>query len=200
MSDLDRHASHRLGGVLHAVRDLLARLFASRTPPATPVAAARRPAPPPIPRRATQVVRQGGERQVGTRIRRAPEGILGVEAPEPAGPWNPGSDPSPEPSPAFRPRLAPTTRTYEMSQLAVLDGRLAGLPPAEAVTAGHLGLSHKVPAHAVLVALRWDGPPEYPYVHGRFSADADTALVADLDADALREVSRRLGLRQVWID
>jgi hypothetical protein len=82
----------------------------------------------------------------------------------------------------------------------VLNRKLENPPEGALITAGDLGLpGETVPDTAVLVALRWDGPPEYPYIHGRFSTGGPDQLVnADLHTPALREISARLGLRQVW--
>jgi hypothetical protein len=200
MVGLDDHLSHPApahpapAGFAETVRNLFRRLFATPAPTApsgpVPVNVARIPV---VPRSAAPV--------------RGPRPVPKIVVPQAAGAAHlaqgafqpseadPQADHLP---PLFRPKLAPTTHTYEMSQLSVLDERLRR-PEATPLTAADLGLAHKVPAHAVLISLRWEGPPECPYVHGGFSGgEVGEPVVVDLGAVALREISQRLGLRQVW--
>ena len=105
--------------------------------------------------------------------------------------------------------VPPTTHTVEMAQINELNDRLA-TQPKPVVTARDLGLTRARPLHRgagatlngseVLTRLTWDGPPEFPYIHGCFRSvhEPDTPLVADLHTAGLRELSRRLGYRHVW--
>jgi hypothetical protein len=100
-----------------------------------------------------------------------------------------------------------TTHTLELAQLAELNARLDG--HGVRITASELGLEGArnldaemdggLPASAVLVRLCWDGPPDYPYVHGHFAlADQSQSGFVDLHTNALNELSRRLGVHQQW--
>jgi hypothetical protein len=91
-----------------------------------------------------------------------------------------------------------TTHTVELDQLSELNTHLSGHAPG--ITAGQLGLGDpSVPDAAVLVRLSWDGPPEFPYIHGRFSqSSAGADLHAEVHTAALRELSKLLGLHQRW--
>jgi hypothetical protein len=106
-------------------------------------------------------------------------------------------------------RLPSSTHTLEMSQLAQLNDRLTPEVGALEVTAGELGVAQvpllsdpagTLPARAVLTRLGWDGPPQFPYVHGHFAHSPlqDAPLVVDLHTTALRLLSRRAGLRHRW--
>jgi hypothetical protein len=109
--------------------------------------------------------------------------------------------------------LPPTTHTVEMAQLSEINDRLTAARNAPAITAEDLGLSGLsglsdqarpvtggLPASAVLVRLAWDGPPEYPYIHGHFASAAgrNAALVVELHTAALHELSRLVGLHHRW--
>lgn len=105
------------------------------------------------------------------------------------------------------------TRSLELTQLAQLD---TALRQAHAFpTASELGLDgvrprrHRhgaaatgaagLPASAVLTGLRWEGPPHYPYVYGRFGAGADPDLFeVDLHSAELLQLSALLGLSHRW--
>ena len=103
--------------------------------------------------------------------------------------------------------LPRTTHTVEMSQLAELNERLSDHRPR--ITASELGLAgtkilagqpdDELPSSAVLVRLCWDGPPEFPYIHAHFGiGDRGASRIVDLHTAALRELGRRLGVRQQW--
>jgi hypothetical protein len=106
--------------------------------------------------------------------------------------------------------LPPTTHTVEMAQLSEINERLTAARNAPVVTAEELGLSGvadsagspaaDLPASAVLVRLAWDGPPEYPYIHGHFAAalGQNATLVAELHTAALNELSHLVGLHHRW--
>jgi hypothetical protein len=102
--------------------------------------------------------------------------------------------------------LPSTTHTVELSQLADVNERLKHRSGSE-ITAAELGLEGAkqlsggadggLPGSAVLIRVCWDGPPEYPYIHGHFVvADTRAAPIVDLHTAALRKISRRLGMRQ----
>jgi hypothetical protein len=104
--------------------------------------------------------------------------------------------------------LPKTTRTLELSQLAELNSRLN--EPGPRITASEIGLAD-LPESAVLERLCWDGPPDYPYVHAHFAlvdrvegahrkpkAGPMDSRIVDLHTGALRQLSRRLGMRQQW--
>jgi hypothetical protein len=102
-----------------------------------------------------------------------------------------------------------TTHTVEMQQISELNHCLA-LRPAHVITAGDLGLANVsvtskrvaggLPSSARIVRVCWDGPPEYPYLHGHFAAEGsqDSSLHVDLHTAALRELSHRLHLHHTW--
>jgi hypothetical protein len=106
-------------------------------------------------------------------------------------------------------RATTTTHTIEMNQISELNHALALRPPAS-VTAFDLGLAGAsltagqarggLPATAHIVRVCWDGPPEYPYLHGHFAAEGslDSSLHVDLHTAALRELSHRLSLHHTW--
>lgn len=101
--------------------------------------------------------------------------------------------------------LPATTHTLEMAQLVEVNLRLANrLSPV--ITAAELGMTgvdapagtaSTLAADAILARVTWEGSPEFPTVHGHFG-DAATSVAADLHTTALREISRRLHLRQRW--
>jgi hypothetical protein len=101
--------------------------------------------------------------------------------------------------------LSSSTRTVELAQLNQINEVLAA-PEAPRVTAAELGLTQDptrpscgVPAGAVLIHLSFDGPPEYPYIHGRFTAsESGGALTVEMHTPALRELSHRLHLHHSW--
>ncbi|HEX8509994.1 MAG TPA: hypothetical protein VF635_10955 [Propionibacteriaceae bacterium] len=102
------------------------------------------------------------------------------------------------------------THTLEVDQIDELNRRLAEDSRAP-ITAKDLGLEgarllhhHEpgavAPGSSLLVRLCWDGPPGWPYIHAHFAAAPGTAdsLVVDLHTAALRLLSQRLHVRQVW--
>lgn len=104
-----------------------------------------------------------------------------------------------------------TTHTLDMAQIEELNQRLAEHTTHSRVTAADLGLADGellngvdggLPGEAVLVQLGWDGSPEFPYIHGRFSvaggADPGGLLHVDLHTAALKSLARKLGVRQRW--
>jgi hypothetical protein len=91
--------------------------------------------------------------------------------------------------------LSPTTRTVELAQLEQLNEALAA-PGAPRVTSADLGLAQNPAGPApglVLVGVSYEGPPDYPYIHGDFDGRR-----VDLHTPALRELSRRLHLHHTW--
>ncbi len=119
-----------------------------------------------------------------------------------------------------RHQLDPTTHTVELDQLRAINTALATRAAGadHPITAAQLELTgtetrpaarpaattgpahppaEPLPATAELVQLGFDGPPEYPYVHGRFQADGGEVL-ADLHTAALQELARLLRLQQRW--
>lgn len=108
--------------------------------------------------------------------------------------------------------LPRTTHTVEMTQIAELNDRLAFRDANESISAADLGLAGAVvlpmpgaaqdglPGQADLERVGYDGPPEFPYIHAEFRPDrSEAALVrVDLHTDALRKLSRRLHVREVW--
>ncbi|MET0694409.1 MAG: hypothetical protein ABWX96_01370 [Propionibacteriaceae bacterium] len=102
-----------------------------------------------------------------------------------------------------------TTQTVEMQQIAELNTTL-GIHPMPVITALDLGLAGTplpsrgrgvgLPSTARIMWVCWDGPPEFPYLHGHFAAEGsqESVLHVDLHTAALRELSRRLKLRHVW--
>ena len=107
-------------------------------------------------------------------------------------------------------QLSGTTHTVELEQLAELSNGLAELDPSEAISASLLGLQGaeltsdgaegRLPAEAVLARLSFDGPPEYPYVHGHFRSRPgdEGSLTVDLHTDALRRLSHLLHRQHTW--
>jgi len=103
--------------------------------------------------------------------------------------------------------LPRTTHTVVLSQLDELNRRLSA--QRLRITAAELGLAgakaraggpdDRLSGSAVLVRLCWDGPPEYPYIHAHFAiADQEVPRHVDLHTATLRELGRRLGVRQQW--
>jgi hypothetical protein len=94
-----------------------------------------------------------------------------------------------------------------MSQLVELNNLLGKHPSP--IIASELGLAGAkilggepgsgLPGSAVLDRLGWEGDPDYPYIRGHFGINGhDASLVVELHTAALRELSRRLGVRQLW--
>jgi hypothetical protein len=97
--------------------------------------------------------------------------------------------------------VAKTTHTVEVAQLEALNDRLATHHNRPRITAADLELPEPpLPGNAVLVRICWEGPPEYPYIHGHFRspAEARPSMMADLHTQALTELTRRLHVRQQW--
>jgi len=102
-----------------------------------------------------------------------------------------------------------TTQTVEMYQITELNQSL-GIHTRRVITAQDLGLAgtpmaprrpgNRLPASARITWVCWDGPPEFPYLHGHFAAEgsSDSELHVDLHTAALRELSHRLALRHDW--
>jgi len=104
-------------------------------------------------------------------------------------------------------QLSGTTHTVELDQLAELNNGLAERDPSEAIAASVLGLQGAVltsggrlPADALLARLSFEGPPEYPYIHGHFRSRPgdEHLLTVDLHTGALRRLSHLLHLQQTW--
>jgi hypothetical protein len=94
--------------------------------------------------------------------------------------------------------LSRATHTLELDQLAELDGRLAASGSPQ-VSAGELGLEDdRVPSSAQLTALAWDGPPEYPYIHGHFGGSGSAVVPVVLHTEHLRRLSKAFGLHHQW--
>ena len=103
--------------------------------------------------------------------------------------------------------LPRTTHTVELAQLADLNERLNEHRPR--ITASDLGLASAeslasrpdggMSPSAVLVRLCWDGPPEFPYIHAHFATGGQGSdRIVDLHTATLKELGRRLGVRQQW--
>lgn len=104
--------------------------------------------------------------------------------------------------------IATTTHTVEMGQIAELSHRLQNAE-SPSVTAGQLGLEGAtaragaeelaVPSTAILRGISWTGPPEFPDLGGCFAVPGHPhPAVVTLHTQALRRLSRLLGLRHVW--
>jgi hypothetical protein len=104
-----------------------------------------------------------------------------------------------------------TTHTLDMAQIDELNQRLDEHTRYAKVTADDLGLAGAellnemtgtLPGEAVLIQLGWDGSPEFPYIHGRFSVagvqDAGSLLHVDLHTAALNKLAHKLDARQRW--
>ena len=111
----------------------------------------------------------------------------------------------------IRSSLPRTTHTVDMAQVDELNQRLAERERSREVTAEDLGLAGaqllngapgSLPGQAVLVRVDWDGDPEFPYIHGEFSAAggevAGGPLHVDLHTAALNSLADKLGVRQRW--
>lgn len=117
--------------------------------------------------------------------------------------------------------LSRTTHTPELRQVQELNDRLAAADRAgERVTAESLELTGAsvesagasigaptgapaggLPAGAVLDHLSAEGPPDFPYLAGRFrvgSGDSEPTLQVALHTPTLRRLSHRFGLHHVW--
>ena len=110
-----------------------------------------------------------------------------------------------------RHQVSSTTHTVEMAQIAAINDRLRERDSTREIRAGDLGMEgvelssvyvedNGLPGGAVITGLSFDGPPEFPYVHGHFITDRSDhgSLTVDLHTDALRKLSHLLGLQQVW--
>jgi len=91
-----------------------------------------------------------------------------------------------------------------MAQVAELDARLAQVPGLTAALLGlggarvRPGSAGPLPQAALLTHVTWDGAPAFPDLHGVFVGPGGERRVVDLHTDALRTLSRLLGLRQTW--
>jgi hypothetical protein len=108
--------------------------------------------------------------------------------------------------------LPSTTHTVEMAQIAELNGGLCERERSQEIRASDLGLQgagltsgrdkdrSSLPGDAVLVRVSFDGPPEFPYVHGHFRTDLgdQDSLKVDLHTEALRKLSHLLRLQHAW--
>jgi hypothetical protein len=117
-----------------------------------------------------------------------------------------GENDRPSSHPLHHPHeLAPTTHVLELEQLDELNARLPERNGSLTVTAGDLAMdaaqhpgSPLQPENA-LVGLDWDGPPQFPYIHGLFTVPGHAEpVMVELHTAALRELSRRAGLRHTW--
>lgn len=112
-----------------------------------------------------------------------------------------------------RHQISSTTHTVEMAQIAEINDRLREREGAHAIRASLLGMQgvklspgrdgdddSSLPGEASITGLSFDGPPEFPYVHGHFRTDLSDhgSLTVDLHTDALRKLSHLLGLQHVW--
>ena len=114
-----------------------------------------------------------------------------------------------------------TTHTQELTQLQEINARLQA-QPATGPTAEALGLTGAeleqvthtpfgaargearadgLPGSAVLIRVAADGPPNFPYIHGRFrigpeGTEASSTVL--LHTEALQSLSHRLGLHHSW--
>lgn len=97
--------------------------------------------------------------------------------------------------------LPRATHSVPMSQIVSLNRQLVN-HRATPITAAQLKLAEsrvlpygdtELPGTAVLLSLCWDGPPEFPCVHGHFTDGArHGSLVVDLPTKGLKEIRRRL--------
>lgn len=111
-----------------------------------------------------------------------------------------------------RHQVSSATHTVEMAQIAEINDGLRERESEDPILAPLLGMQgmkssrsgdddNGLPGDAVLIRLSFDGPPEYPYVHGHFRThphDDDGSPTVELHADALRKLSRLLRLQHVW--
>jgi hypothetical protein len=115
--------------------------------------------------------------------------------------------------------VAPTTHTVELEQLAQINDALQA-SAARRVSAEELALDGaplvgrgvraalapllpghtRLPGYALLSRVAASGPPEYPYVHGHFTATPwrQGDLVVELHTTALAWLSHRLDLHHLW--
>jgi hypothetical protein len=113
--------------------------------------------------------------------------------------------------------LARGTHTPELRQIHELNAGLATADQAgTAIMAESLGMTGRpvtgpagamapraLPASAVLDHLTAEGPPDFPYIMGRFRARGEAGagavlLQADMHTTALRRLSAALHLHHVW--
>lgn len=113
--------------------------------------------------------------------------------------------------------LARSTHTPELRQIHELNTELATADQAGTeVTAESLGMTghpmtgpagatapRELPASAVLDRVTAEGPPDFPYIVGRFRVRSGTGggaglLRADMHTAALRRLSAALHLHHVW--
>jgi hypothetical protein len=112
-----------------------------------------------------------------------------------------------------RHQVSSTTHTVEMAQIAEINDGLREHESSHAIPASLLGMQgvklapgndddddSRLPGEAFLTGLSFDGPPEFPYVHGHFRTDLSdqVSLTVDLHTDALRKLSQLLGLQHIW--
>ena len=111
-----------------------------------------------------------------------------------------------------RHQISSTTHTVEMAQIAAINNRLREREGAHAINASLLGMQGVklasgsvddddfLSGEAVITGLSFDGPPEFPYVHGHFTTDLSVhgSLTVDLHTDALRKLSHLLGFQHLW--
>ena len=111
-----------------------------------------------------------------------------------------------------RHQISSTTHTVEMAQIAEINDNLREREGSYAIRASLLGMQgvklspgghddgSSLPEEASITGLSFDGPPEFPYVHGHFRTDLSDhgSLTVDLHTDALRKLSHLLGLQHVW--
>jgi hypothetical protein len=73
---------------------------------------------------------------------------------------------------------------------------MQGMQPSSGSDSDDNGL----PGDAPLIKLTFDGPPDYPYIHGHFGTDPSGpgSSTVELHTDALRKLSRTLRLQHVW--
>jgi hypothetical protein len=118
--------------------------------------------------------------------------------------------------------LARTTHTVEMAQIDDLNQRLARRSPERPIMAADLDLAGApllrevdflhdwegvvaetgatLPVDAKLIEIGWEGPPEFPYLHGRFQSgiSGEDDLLVDLHTHALRLLAGLLNVHQIW--
>lgn len=111
-----------------------------------------------------------------------------------------------------RHQISSTTHTVEMAQIAAINNRLREWEGAHAINASLLGMQgvklasgsvdddDVLSGEAVITGLSFDGPPEFPYVHGHFTTDLSGhgSLTVDLHTYALRKLSHLLGFQHLW--
>ena len=111
-----------------------------------------------------------------------------------------------------RHQISSTTHTVEMAQIAAINNRLHEWEGGHAINASLLGMQgvkrvsgsvdddDVLSGEAVITGLSFDGPPEFPYVHGHFTTvpSGHGSLTVDLHTDALRKLSHLLGFQHLW--